>query len=168
MRLRIQSNKKKGNSQPTTGVTRGQSIAVSVRIREITIRKEGGGWGREKSSCIFGRKLVWQVCTAVTITFLRVGVDPGNEVGTAWLHLKTGKKKPSNSPSQAFTIKALLRFYFILFVYLFVYYNYFFGWRGRGGGGGGGVWGLWRTSCDSDQPENKSSQYPQLSPQSKS
>ena len=43
MRLRIQSNKKKGNSQPTTGVTRGQSIALSVRIREITIRKEGGG-----------------------------------------------------------------------------------------------------------------------------
>lgn len=59
-------------------------------------------------------------------------MDPGNEVGTAWLHLKTGKK-PSNSPSQASTIKALLRFYFILFVYLFVYYNYFFG--GRGGGG---------------------------------
>ena len=59
MRLRIQSNEKKGNSQPTTGVTRGQSIAVSVRIREITIRKEGGrGWGREKSSFIFGRKLV--------------------------------------------------------------------------------------------------------------
>ena len=137
MRLRIQSNKKKGNSQPTTGVTRGQSIAVSVRIREITIRKEGGGgWGREKSSFIFG-----QVCT-VTVTFLRVGVDPGNEVGTAWLHLKTGKK-PSNSPSQAFTIKALLRFYFILFVYLFVYYNYFFLVAGGGGGGGGGgVWGL--------------------------
>ena len=132
MRLRIQSNKQKGNSQPTTGVTRGQSIAVSVRIREITIRKEGGrgGWGREKSSFIFGRKLVWQVCN-VTVTFLRVGVDPGNEVGTAWLHLKKGKK-PSNSPSQASTIKALLRFYFILFVYLFVYYNYFFG--GRGGG----------------------------------
>ena len=43
MRLRIQSNKKKGNSQPTTGVTRGQSIAVSVKIREITIRKDGGG-----------------------------------------------------------------------------------------------------------------------------
>ena len=147
MRLRIQSNKKKGNSQPTTGVTRGQSIAVSARIREITIRKEGGGWGREKSSFIFGRKLVWQVCT-VTITFLRVGVDPGNEVGTPWLHLQTGKK-PSNPPSQAFTIKALLRFYFILFVYLFVYYNYFFGGRG-----GGGVWGLWRTSCDSDQHEN--------------
>ena len=130
MRLRIQSNKKKGNSQPTTGVTRGQSIAVSVRIREITIRKEGGrgGWGREKSSFIFGRKLVWQVCT-VTITFLRVGVDPGNEVGTPWLHLQTGKK-PSNPPSQAFTIKALLRFYFLLFVYLFVYCNYFFWWRG--------------------------------------
>ena len=137
MRLRIQSNKKKGNSQPTTGVTRGQSIAVSVKIREITIRKDGGGggWGREKSSFIFG-----QVCT-VTVTFLRVGVDPGNEVGTAWLHLKTGKK-PSNSPSQAFTIKALLRFYFILFFYLFVYYNYFFWWRGGRGGGGGGVWGL--------------------------
>ena len=120
MRLRIQSNKKKGNSQPTTGVTRGQSIALSVRIREITIRKEGGrgGWGREKSSFIFGRKLVWQVCN-VTVTFLRVGVDPGNEVGTAWLHLKTGKK-PSNSPSQASTIKALLRFYFILF-YLSIY-----------------------------------------------
>ena len=66
----------------------------------------------------------------------RIGVDPGNEVGTAWLHLKTGKK-PSNPPSQAFTIKALLRFYFILFVSLFVYYNYFFWWRGRGGGGGG-------------------------------
>lgn len=134
MRLRIQRNKKKGNSQPTTGVTRGQSIAVSVRIREITIRKEwggGGGWGREKSSFIFG-----QVCT-VTVTFLRVGVDPGNEVGTAWLHLKT-EKKPSNSPSKAFTIKALLRFYFILFVSLFVYYNYFFWWQG----GGGGVWGL--------------------------
>ena len=136
MRLRIQSNKKKGNSQPTTGVTRGQSIAVSVRIREITIRKEGGrgGWGREKSSFIFGRKLVWQVCN-VTVTFLRVGVDPGNEVGTAWLHLKTGKK-PSNSPSKAFTIKALLRFYFILFVYLFVYYNHFFLVAGGGGGGG--------------------------------
>ena len=70
----------------------------------------------------------------MTVTFLRVGVDPGNEVGTAWLHLKTGKK-PSNSPSQAFTIKALLRFYFILFVYLFVYYNYFFLVAGGGGGG---------------------------------
>ena len=55
----------------------------------------------------------------MTVTFLRVGVDPGNEVGTAWLHLKTGKK-PSNSPSQASTIKALLRFYFILF-YLSIY-----------------------------------------------
>lgn len=119
MRLRIQSNKKKGNSQPTTGVTRGQSIAVSVRIREITIRKEGGrgGWGRQKSSFIFGRKLVWQVCN-VTVTFLRVGVDPGNEVGTAWLHLKTGKK-PSNSPSfyDKSTFKIL--FYFIcLFIRL--------------------------------------------------
>ena len=71
----------------------------------------------------------------MTVTFLRVGVDPGNEVGTAWLHLKTGKK-PSNSPSQAFTIKALLRFYFILFVYLFVYYNYFFLVAGGAGGGG--------------------------------
>ena len=153
MRLRIQSNKKKGNSQPTTGVTRGQSIALSVRIREITIRKEGGegGWGREKSSFIFGRKLVWQVCN-VTVTFLRVGVDPGNEVGTAWLHLKTGKK-PSNSPSQASTIKALLRFYFILLFYLSIYSFtiIIFWWQG---GGGGGVWGLWRTSCDSDQPEN--------------
>ena len=63
-------------------------------------------------------------------------MDPGNEVGTAWLHLKTGKK-PSNPPSQAFTIKALLRFYFILFVYLFVYYNYFFSVAGAREGGGG-------------------------------
>ena len=46
------------------------------------------------------------------------------------------RKKPSNPSSQAFAIKELLRFYFILFVYLFVYYHYFFWWRGGGWGGG--------------------------------
>ena len=57
-----------------------------------------------------------------------------------WHCLASPKKrtqKPSSPPSRAFTIKALLRFYFILFVYLFVYYHYFFGWLGGGGVVGG-------------------------------
>lgn len=57
-----------------------------------------------------------------------------------WHCLASPKKrtqKPSSPPSRAFTIKALLTFYFILFVYLFVYYHYFFGWLGGGGWKGG-------------------------------
>ena len=63
-----------------------------------------------------------------------------------------------SEPSQAFTMKALLRFCFILFVYLFVYYynNYFWlGWW-RGGGGGGKV-GFSRAPSDSNQREKKNS-----------
>ena len=127
---KVTKRKETVNRQPVWPVVNRSQCQWGLEKLLFEKRGGGGGWGREKSSFIFGRKLVWQVCN-VTVTFLRVGVDPGNEVGTAWLHLKKGKK-PSNSPSQASTIKALLRFYFILFVYLFVYYNYFFG--GRGGG----------------------------------
>ena len=132
MRLRIQSNKKKGNRQPVS--TRGQSIAVSVRIREITIRKEMGTG-----------KVIFYLWTSVSSTsmhyYSHVPMSRSGPWERGWHCLASPKKrtqKPSSPPSRAFTIKALLTFYFILFVYLFVYYHYFFGWLGGGGGGGGG------------------------------
>ena len=57
-------------------------------------------------------------------------------------------------------MKALLRFRFILLVYLFVYYyNNVFFLVGvvEVGGGGGGIWGHSRSPSDSNQPENENS-----------
>ena len=58
-----------------------------------------------------------------------------------------------SEPSQAFTMKALLRF--CLFIYSFIIIIITFGWGG--GGGGGGTWGHSRSPSDSNQRENKNS-----------